>query len=429
MEPQMAQAFERVYKADPYGNTWLKKFNDIAISSIFLNPVPHSLNEAYHWIVGRGEDWLKPSGWNNLFKTGARAITAVLSKNQDYVDALNSRAPLVQAGRARQDAIFNIAKLTGADIQKAPHEWDFLAKLGFRQPGDLVRYMYNVSGSAMWNVGDIMRLQRMYELQEQGMTKDSALREMVRHQPDYRLPLTVMGSQHFADFLANNRYALMFTRYHYKVFSSLADMVKNTANFKDPEEQRKAFGHLFMLGVTALVMKPALDKLAQQFTGNKDAEVRPRGPLKPIYDVADIARGKADLGKLVSGGFTLAPPARLAIDAATNRNWAGKQIINPQAPWYDQVGAAAEHLAGSTVAPYGQMRGTMMAKGSKGSPFEELRNQVLDIKAPTARQKAGQKFGQQIAKGEAQRSVNKPAGPIAAGFHKLGQTARTLTGG
>jgi hypothetical protein len=432
-DPQTAQALNRAYKADPYGNTWLAKANDILISSIFLNPVPHSLNEVYHHIIGRGKDWALPQGYADLFKTGARAITAVLSKNQDYVDALATmRAPMVNASRNSRDAMFQIANLVGADIKKAPHEWDVIAKtLGDKVSiSDVLRSLFNASSSAMWNMGDILRLQRMYELQGQferrGFTteaaRDKALTEMVRHQPDYRMPLTVLGSDKLADFMAGmhgGRYVSMFNRYHRLVFGSLADMVKNSVNWKNQEEMLNAWGHLAMTGIAAYVIYPQLSKIAQWVTGNKDAEVRPRGPVGVIAPAYSMVTGKSlatgrpettDLSQVMNRAFTMAPTARGLVDTLTNKDWRGKTIVNPTASFPKQLLEAAEHAA-SFISPYGTyVRGTQPG-GTKDLPTE-IRNQLLDIKAPTPQQLKGKAFGEKQLKGEDKKREKKPQGPI-----------------
>src|SRR5262249_42189167 len=215
---------------------------------------------------------------------------------------------------------------------------------------------------------------------------------------------------------SGGRLAVMFTRYHYTVFNSLADMVKTTlspsASF---DERRKAVGHLMVLGLLSYVGKPLLDSLAQKITANKDAEVRARGPLAPIEALKDYYKGKKDLGGLTTSMVTPTPLARLAIDTATNRDFAGRKIIEPRAAPQQQLAQALEHLASTIVAPYSTYQGAVLPHGKKASFGEELRNQFLDIKAPTAAQTKGQKQGQKRAKTEAQTRLRKPRGLIEYG--------------
>src|SRR5262249_143497 len=81
------------------------------------------------------------------------------------------------------------------------------------------------------------------------------------------------------------------------------------------------------------------------------------------------------------------------------------------------------------VSPYSTYQGAVLPGGKKGSFGEELRNQFLDIKAPTAAQVKGQKQGQQRAKTEAKTRLRKPRGLIEygasqylpRGYHQAGE--------
>jgi hypothetical protein len=68
----------------------------------------------------------------------------------------------------------------------------------------MLRSIYDASASAIWTVGDVLRLQRIKGTGDAGHDARAALREMARHQPDYRLPLTVLGSRKVAEFPAGH---------------------------------------------------------------------------------------------------------------------------------------------------------------------------------------------------------------------------------
>jgi len=85
------------------------------------------------------------------------------------------------------------------------------------------------------------------------------------------------------------------------------------------------------------------------------------------------------------------PAARLATDTLNNRDFAGRRIIEPAAPIPTKLKQAAEHVA---VSPYSTFSSTTLPKSSKGAWYGELRNQLLDIKAPTLAQQKGEKYCQ-----------------------------------
>jgi hypothetical protein len=265
----------------------------------------------------------------------------------------------------------------------------------------------------MWNAGDILRAQRILELEKRGLTRDAAIREMVRHQPDYRIPLKVMGSPEISNFLNNARMSVMFTRYHYRVFASLSDITKNLLGPNATYNQRvDAAGHVMALGILAFVLKPMFDKAIQWVTGNPEAESRPRCPLVPLYAAADVVRGKRDIGQALSGAMTMTPVAQLGVDVLHNRDVFGRQIVNPQSAAPVQVAQGLEHVLGTLIAPYGQFRGLATPGSSKGTWKQELRDQLLDIKEPTAQQLSGQRYGEFIARREEAKRAVRPRGPI-----------------
>ena len=74
--------------------------------------------------------------------------------------------------------------------------------------------------------------------------------------------------------------------------------------------------------------------------------------------------------------------------ALHNRDIFGRQIINPASAAPVQVAQGLEHVLGTLIAPHGQFRGLATPGSSKGTWKQELRDQLLDIKEPTAQQLA-----------------------------------------
>jgi hypothetical protein len=104
------------------------------------------------------------------------------------------------------------------------------------------------------------------------------------------------------------------------------------------------------LGILAFGLKPLFDKAIQWATGNPEAESRPRGPLVPLYAAADVIRGKRDIGQALSGAMTMTPVAQLATEALHNRDFFGRQIVNPQSAAPVQVAQGLERKLSSSGA-------------------------------------------------------------------------------
>jgi hypothetical protein len=115
---------------------------------------------------------------------------------------------------------------------------------------------------------------------------------------------------------------------------------------------------------------------------------------------------------VLSGALTLAPASQFGYQALSNRDAFGRQIINPQSPATQQVAQGLEHVLGTLIAPYSQFRGLITPMSSKGSWRQELRDQLLDIREPTAQQLAGQRYGEFIARREEAKRAARPRGLV-----------------
>src|SRR5215470_12866385 len=143
----------------------------------------------------------------------------------------------------------------------------------------------------------------------------------------------------------------------------------------------EAAGNVAALALLGFVVKSILDYGAQLVSGQQQAEARPRGPLAPIATARDVLLGKKDIGMALTTALTPTPAARVAMDTLTNRDFAGRHIIEPAAPIQTKLKQAAEHIAGTIVSPYSTFSGTALPKRSKVAWYDELRTQLLDIKA------------------------------------------------
>jgi hypothetical protein len=118
IHPRVRAAFDDFYRPDSGESELLdglRKINQFATASMFWNPVPHIENVLGHWIVGRGFDWIKPSGVRSMFVDGARAIRAVTTQNADYRRLLREGSGMQFAGVMNKDFYQNVARM---DIQR-----------------------------------------------------------------------------------------------------------------------------------------------------------------------------------------------------------------------------------------------------------------------------------------------------------------------
>jgi hypothetical protein len=152
MHPRVRAVFDDFYRPGAGESQLLdglRKINQFATASMFWNPVPHIENVLGHWIVGRGFDWIRPSGVRSMFVDGARAIRAVTTQNDDYRRLLREGSGMQFAGVMNKDFYQNVARMAGMDIQRNAARWDWAARMIGNATGqdvgvrDLVKLIYD----------------------------------------------------------------------------------------------------------------------------------------------------------------------------------------------------------------------------------------------------------------------------------------------
>jgi len=402
----------------------LRKMSQAVTKTLFFTPVPHSLNAFWHWWVGRGWDWLKPSEYGRLIPDLMTAYRSVMTQDAFQRQLLKAGAGLVEPGVSTTGFERKMADAIGLDVKRNPLKWEQLAGTmglgkGAEATSRLVEGLYNWSKNTMWSVNDILLTHQIMVNQRRGMSLEQAIGHAEQHIPNYRLPATILGSRTLAQVIGDPS-TVAFGRYHYGVYNSLARMVKGLT-FGDAQQRTEAAGNLFALGLFAAVMKPlVLDPMVQAITGDKEAETAPRGPLSPITAGLEFAEGKKGPEGLAGGALTLPPLLGAALQLYKNRDFAGRPIINPGASLPVQGGELSDQLASGLLAPFGTIRNAQN-RYPGADPFtiaaKALGEQFVDIKTkkPGSEAKAAKAIRQ-----EEHRRMKQPLGP----FEKL---ARNLT--
>jgi hypothetical protein len=399
----------------------MTNINKFLVGSIFWNPIPHLFNTAYHWGVGRGFDWLKPTGWAKLAKTGAQAIHEVATQGPAYRQMLRDGAPMMWPGMQAAHAGKLIGRMGEVSIAQEPAFWrDFMKMTGIKNAAELTKMWYDGAQRVLWQGGDVMTMQRILENQAKGMPLDQAIASTRTHLPDYTIPYKVWGDRAMSQLLQDPRNILsVFNRYHYGLFKSLAKITNDTVNPKVPWEMRKeAIGNALALAALSYVVQPALSAGWQKLTGNKNAEANYRGPLAPIHAASEWLHGRKDFAQALGGAFTMSPFTRMALDAFTNHDWKNKTIVTPAGSAKQQIGQIAGHGL-NYVSPFQQFGPAFTDAHPLTKLAKTFMEQVGDFKSPDAKQMKGKQAGQKFRDREAAARVKKPDNVFEAGFNKL----------
>lgn len=243
--------------------------NHYATASLFFDPRAHMWNRANDFWMARGWDSVWPASYARMGRAMMRAGRDVTQLNQNYLTALRNGLSLRRGDIASRNFWDTMVQKAGSEMR----DWKDIAQtLGVNPVGALFRFMQH----GMWSFDDMLQLGRVYELMEsKGLGMESAIQQLKRDMPPYRIPTEVMGSR-TASRLLQDRSLAVFNQYHYaklkQVANAIRDVVRGTA-----EERKEAAGRLFALAVMAGVVVPMASVALRYLTGDPNARFRQGG--------------------------------------------------------------------------------------------------------------------------------------------------------
>ena len=422
MHPHLADAVDSFWSArKPALGEKMAAINRFAVGSLFLSPIPHSLNAAAHWTTARGWDWITLPGARSLAIDSGKAMQQVITQGKDYQTFLREGGGLVYGSIANEQFGRIILKGLGEAIKREPWKWDPIAKVMGVGPSDLVRMIYGASSRALWGFSDILMMQRYYELKRKGMSTREAIADAEKHIPNYRIPPQVLGSGEFARALQDPS-LFAFSKYHYGMFKSFAHMAKDLGSFyKDPKAAALAMGNVFATATLLYLVGPAINAGIQKLTGDKKLEMGPKGSTTLPVGLYDAWRGKP-INQVIQNSLTLAPVVKGIYEGFTNADWFTKRaIVEPADQEHHRFGRVAAQVAEKgaqeLVAPYGVTAEASSKGGWKGAAGG-LAKQSLGLRKPY-QPYHGKTGGYGTLQDQSNYRRAHPRGPIEAAEKKV----------
>lgn len=307
-------------------------------ASLFITPFPHIKNVATMGFVGRGWDWLPTVGnYARLMRSGREAIKEVATLGPKYREFIREGAGMQAGDEATRNFYQQMLEAAAHGIASDPKAG---AAMGFN-PMEIGKALYDTSHKVLWNVNDMVMLQRYLELQAKGMSKRQAIAETEKWIANYRIPSQVMGQRWLSQAFKSGA-GINFGRYTYGKFRAIGEMIKGLST-GSLEERTEAAGKVAALGVAGLILYPVMDQAAQFITGNKKAKVGRGGELGMVDAAMDPEKDQA--AKLASV-VTPAPGTEEFMEDLYNRDlYTGQHIREPQSTPLGQATQLGEHAA------------------------------------------------------------------------------------
>lgn len=346
----------------------LGKINQVAIGTMFWNPIPHLQNAFSHYLASSGFDLVKPWQYKSLAKSAFESIRDVSTLSPDYQRYMESGMGLqygrVQAGRVYENMLKGIPEASLADLAK---EWSM-------HPTKLVEAIYSGAKNVLWGGSDIMMLsayKHMASKKGESIFNQAIKNHVEAHNPNYRIPtrigfdsmMKVPGMpEAVAKALSRNMSLVMqskalntFGRYHYGQFKSIGHDIHDVIrqNEKSVSTRGEALSHAAFLMFSATVVYPYMwDTIAKVVTGDDSAKARRSGADTIPYTVYHMVLGDETVGKLISEAFGFPPITKALIELPANRNlFTGQHIWEPEDNWLGKAADVGLYVTGAVASP------------------------------------------------------------------------------
>jgi hypothetical protein len=368
LRDRIAETFkDGLLKGDGQTNA-LGKLNQMAVGTMFWNPIPHLQNAFSHYLASAGFDLIKPWQYKSLAKSVYSSIHDVANLTPDYQRYMESGMGLqygrVQAGKVYENMLKGIEPQSMAALAK---EWGM-------HPTKLVAAIYSGAKNALWGGSDIMMLsayKHMASKKGEDILNKAIKNHVEAHNPNYRIPsrigfdsmMKIPGMPEAAAKALSRSMSLImqskafnvFGRYHYGQFKSIGHDVHDLIfqNEKSVSTRGEALAHAAFLAFSATVVYPYIwDTIAKVVSGDDSAKARRSGADTIPYTVYHILLGDETVGKLISEAYSLPPMTKALIELPANRNlFTGQHIWEPEDNFLGKVADTGLYVTGAMASP------------------------------------------------------------------------------
>jgi hypothetical protein len=354
-EPRTAEVLQRF--ADKLNEenapSILGKIADVAQTSILLNPLFHVFNMADFAVVSRGlVANANVLGLGNVPASMAKAIKSVVTKDADYVRALDAGAHLMSHKQYVSDLNKKFVELMTGMMENDKAMKDKIRDyMGLRAGDDPIQAIRRVSHAAAFASNDVMYMQSVYDKMNAGMSMEAAVRETNRIFPDYQVPSRPLDSKLLGDIM-RTRWLTWFNGYHLGRFKAYKNIFEGA--FKpgvSDEERGHALSMLAMLGLLVAVGYGAYDQVMKKLTNEPNAKSPRFGLSKLPAEMIETAKGERSFSSLAQSQFTPSTLIRAAHDVIENRDYKNDFIYNPEGSVATKASQISKHMTHDSIGP------------------------------------------------------------------------------
>lgn len=361
------------YAAPGFSEETFEKGRNIGralLQTLFWNPMIHPQNIGAHFYAGRGWDNFTPKGLHMLVKHTGMAIADTIHPGPLTRELLNHNAALMYTNVATEDMTEKVLGKFGEYMDQNKPAWDQIAKRMGVEAKDIGKAVVKASRHITWASNDVFYKSLYLDNRAKGMDPQHAVNATEKDIPNYRVQHELFGSRALSKF-QQDTLASGFGRYHTGMMNAFGNIADGLVH-GDKTEKLEAMGKIVALGVLGMIIKPYLDEKAKYITGNRHAEMMPRGPLTPINELGKALTGKADIMAPVRSVVSLSPFLAAMDEFYKNKDFGGRNIVEP--------GDVA--LAAKGSMPAAARAATQAGMNAARSAFQPLNQSVNAIRNP-----------------------------------------------
>ena len=390
IDPEIREKLEDFVSGGPQlmgDRTWA--INKIAVGALFSTPfglLAHGKNLVGMAAIGRGFDNANVArGW----RTGMKAINDVYNLSPDYVATLKAKGSLISSGIGKGSMTEFLMNKFGQDIPKDPARFGPIVKaLGLNGPADLASNYMKWMSKELFQVGDVLYMQRVNELMEKGLSREDAINETEKYLPTYRSYSRALGSRFISKALygSNTTSFGRFDAGKIKAIANMATSLKEGLQDQNPVAVKDALGRFVVMGLMVTMVAPIINAVVQKATGNPNATFGLGGTAKMAQDAVDFAKDPSfdKFGSLVAKQWVPAIGTKAVVEQAFNTDTFRKQPIS-EGDTGQQIVEKGEYAGQGLVSPEAGAAkdfGKFFRQGlgiSDNTPYNPSKQQLREI--------------------------------------------------
>lgn len=320
IEPRTADVLD-LYNQESKGPAlpmkYVTRLTNLLRNALFVwNPFVHEPNLLAHWFTARGIEWAKPVGYERMFKSGVTALQDVMTRSKFRDEALRAGAPLLRGMGNINKEILNLLQ---KELDPNPSLGTKVARaLGYVNP---LRAIRAFGDSLTWGTNEVLTLQLIRETMDRtGLDMHSAIAEVGKHMPNYRVPPRVLNSRLLSHVMRNPLLTL-WGHYHYGALRSYGEMGKEIFSPKSTVQQRiEGLGRVATIGFLMALAYPTIDDIVNKVLKTKGLKMRRAGSATFPQNVLDVIRQKKTPEAALQSVATPSPVLQGTAELMFNRN-------------------------------------------------------------------------------------------------------------